>query len=192
MTSDELRAVLAKLGLSQADFARLIGVTPRAVALWVAGDRAISGAAEAYARLLSASPASTMQIEIQRLKKKENEMRDGLYSIEYQSSSDAGVGMGYGVLILDTGRAFGADPFGGKYDGEYVFDDEAGLAELRLKLTFPPNSPAVFGITNPYEWSIDVKARIDPRLDSGETRVETPVGPHIDVRYRYLRPLPDF
>jgi hypothetical protein len=157
----------------------------------MAGDRAIPGAVEAYARLLSLSTPGTVQRELKNLKASGTAMRDGLYSVDYQSNYGAGVGVGYGVLILDMGRAFGADPFGGKYDGEYLYDEKTGFAELRLKLTFPPNAPAVFGVSNPYEWAIDVKAKIDPRLDSGETRIETPVGPHIDVKYRYLRALPD-
>jgi hypothetical protein len=187
MSNTELRGLLAGLELSQTDFARLLAVTPRAVALWMAGDRAIPGPVEAYARLLSAAPSSTVQQELGKLKGSKTAMRDGLYYVDYQSNN----GGGYGVLVLDTGRVFGADPLGGKYDGEYVYDEKTGLAELSLKLTFPPNIPAVFGISNPYEWAIDVKARIDPRLDSGQTRVETPIGPHIDVQYRYMRALPD-
>jgi len=187
MSSGELRKLVEDLGLSQANFARLLAVTPRAVALWMAGDRAIPGPVEAYARLLSAAPSSTVHQELRILKASKTSMRDGLYYVDYQSNS----GAGYGVLILDTGKVFGADPLGGKYDGDYVYDERTGLAELSLKLTFPPNIPAVFGISNPYEWAIDVKARIDPRLDSGQTRVETPVGPHIDVQYRYMRSLPD-
>ena len=83
-------------------------------------------------------------------------MRDGMYAIEYSSVD----GSGDGVLILDNGRAFGADPWGGKYDGEYVFDETTGFAELSLKLTFAPNAPAVFGISHPYEWAIDVKTKL--------------------------------
>ena len=107
-------------------------------------------------------------------------MRDGMYGVEYASVAGAGIG----VVILDSGRVFGADPFGGKYDGDYIYNERTGKAELRLKLTFAPNAPAVFGISHPYEWSIDVSAEIDPRVDSGTTRISTPVGPAIDARYR--------
>lgn len=56
-----------------------------------------------------------------------------------------------------------------------------GMAELRIKLTFAPNSPAVFGISHPYEWAIDVTAELNPRVDHGTTRIATPVGPYIDA-----------
>ena len=41
MTEIELRAILADLGLSQAELARHLGVTRRAVAYWLAGQRRI-------------------------------------------------------------------------------------------------------------------------------------------------------
>lgn len=114
-------------------------------------------------------------------------MRDGMYGVEYASVSGAGLG----VVVLDSGRVFGADPFGGKYDGDYTYNEKTGMAELRIKLTFAPNAPAVFGISHPYEWAIDVTAELDPRVDHGTTRITTPVGPSIDAKYRYLRALPE-
>lgn len=41
MTSDQLRAALAALSLSQTAAASVLGVTPRAVRLWLAGDRPV-------------------------------------------------------------------------------------------------------------------------------------------------------
>lgn len=114
-------------------------------------------------------------------------MRDGMYGVQFTSVSGAGIG----VVILDSGRVFGADPFGGKYDGEYIYDEKTGMADLRLKLTFAPNAPAVFGISHPYEWAIDVTAKLDPRVDSGTTRIVTPIGPFIDARYQFMRALPE-
>lgn len=55
------------LGLSQVDFARLIEVTPRAVSLWMVGERAVPGPVKAYARLLLTAPLSARQIELARL-----------------------------------------------------------------------------------------------------------------------------
>jgi hypothetical protein len=110
-----------------------------------------------------------------------------MYGVEYTSVAGAGIG----VVVLDSGRVLGADSFGGKYDGDYIYNEKTGMAELRLKLTFAPNAPAVFGISHPYEWSIDVTAELDPRVDSGTTRIATPVWPHIDGRYRYMRALPE-
>jgi hypothetical protein len=187
MLSSDLKKIIDELGITQTAFARLIGVTPRAVTLWMAGDRAIPGPVEAYAKLLLSAPLSLRQVELARLRERRTEMRDGMYAVEYSSNN----GAGFGFLVLDNGRVCGADPFGGKYDGDYTYEDSSGLATLHLKLTFAPNVVAVFGISHPYEWSINVTAAIDPRKDEGQTRIATPIGPHIDARYRYLRGLPE-
>jgi helix-turn-helix protein len=188
MLSDDLKAIIGELGISQADFARLIGVTPRAVTLWMVGDRSIPGPVEAYARLVSSVPLSVRQIEFARLKQRRTRMRDGMYGVEYSSVA----GGGLGVLIMDSGRVFGADPMGGKYDGDYIYDEDTGIAELNIKVTFPPNVHSVFGISHPYEWSINLTTKLNPHLESGKVRIATPFeGRHLDARYRYLRSLPE-
>ena len=56
MFGSDLRSYLEEFGLSQADLARLVSVTPRAVSLWMKGDREVPGAVEAYVRLLATLP----------------------------------------------------------------------------------------------------------------------------------------
>lgn len=41
MTATDFRNTLASLGLSQSEASRVLGVTSRAVRMWVAGDRAV-------------------------------------------------------------------------------------------------------------------------------------------------------
>jgi helix-turn-helix protein len=187
MTSSELKAILEELGISQADFARLIGVTPRAVTLWLAGDRAIPGPAEAYARLLRLLPLSLRQVELNRLKQKGTDMRDGMYGITFQG----GGGTGMGVIIFDNGRVYGTDTQGVKYDGEYTFNDSTGLADIKAKVTFPPNVKAVFGLSNPYEWAFDITTTFNPRQNAGALAVKTSIGQPINAQYVFLRSLPD-
>lgn len=43
MTKSELRDALSDLGLNQSEFARMIGIDPRQVRRWVAGDTAVPG-----------------------------------------------------------------------------------------------------------------------------------------------------
>jgi len=43
MTPKQFRTALQRLGLNQVATARALGVTPRAVRFWVAGDRQIPG-----------------------------------------------------------------------------------------------------------------------------------------------------
>ena len=84
-------------------------------------------------------------------------MRDGMYGIKFQSRQGAGMGL----LILDNGRVYGTDTEGVRYDGEYLFDENTGFADVKAKVTFPPNVKAVFGVSNPYEWSFDITTRIN-------------------------------
>jgi len=187
MTQDELREALASLNIKQADFAQLVGVTPRAVTLWLSGERAIHGAVEAYLRLFLSLPVGQRQVELARLNERKTAMREGMYAIEFAGSADRGVG----ALIFEQGRVYGADEAGVRYDGTYVFDEGRNVAEVQVKVTYPPNVEAVFGVTNPYEWSIDVMASFNPRLNSGPVNVRTSIGQQVKANYRYLRPLPE-
>lgn len=187
MTSNDLRAVLQELELTQADFARLIGVTLRAVTLWVAGERAIPGPVDAYVRLFQFLPPNLRQIELNRLKQKGSNMRDGIYGITFQGT----YGQGMGVLIFDSGRVYGTDEAAVRYDGEYIFEEASGLADVKIKVTYPPNVRAVQGISNPYEWSIDVTAKFDPRQNSGTLKLMTSLGKPVSAQYVFLRSLPE-
>lgn len=187
MNSNELKAILGEMGITQADFARLIGVTSRAVTLWMADERAIPGPAEAYLRVLRLLPANLRQIELNRLKQKGSGMRDGMFGITFQGQSGAGMGM----LIFDNGRVYGTDTEGVRYDGEYLYDESSGIAKVKIKITFPANVRAVFGIANPYEWSIDVTTAFNPLQNSGALTVQTSIGKPIRAQYVFLRSLPE-
>jgi len=187
MLSNELKAFISELGISQADFARLVGVTSRAVTLWLAEERAIPGPVESYVRLLQVLPGSLKYIELGRLKEKGTGMRDGMYGITFQGQQGAGTG----VLVFDNGRIYGTDTEGVRFDGEYVFHDTSGLADVKVKVTFPPNVTAVFGISNPYEWSFDVTTAFHPMRKSGPLPVKTSLGKVINAQFVFLRSLPD-
>src|SRR3984885_14920881 len=187
MISIELEAILAELEITQADFARLIGVTPRAITLWVAEQRSIPGPAEAYLRVLQLLPQNLRQVELNRLKQKGTDMRDGMYGISFQGQQGAGMG----VLVFDNGRVYGSDTQGVRYDGEYLFNEGSGLADVKIKVTFPPNVRAVFGTMNPYEWAFDITSSFDPKKNSGPLTVRTSLGAPISAQYVFLRSLPE-
>jgi hypothetical protein len=186
----DLRAFLERTDLPQGQFAKLLDVTPRAVSLWLAEERALPGPAEAYIRLFEAMPKTLRHIELQRLKESVPRMRDGMFAVFYHSQTEAGTGLGYATMILDGGKAYGADPFGGTYDGDYAYDEATETADVHLKVTFPPNVQAVFGPVHPYEWSIDITGKVDPNLDRGFTEFATVIGPKIKAQYQFLRTLP--
>jgi len=190
MEGVELKASVKELGLSPQDFARLAGVTPRAVSLWVSGERAIPGPLEAYLRSLKLLPPHLRQVEFNRLKGEGSMMRDGMYGITFQSPVRGG-GAGLGALIFDNGRVYGSDSERVRYDGEYIYHEATGLADVKLKVTFPPNVMSVFGVKNPYEWAFDVTATIDPRRDLGDVQVRTSIGQAITAQFRFLRSLPE-
>ena len=187
MTGDDLRTILTELAITQADFARLIGVTPRAVTLWMAEERSIPGPAEAYVRLFRLLPANLRQVELNRLKQKGTAMRDGMFGITFQGQQGAGMGL----LIFDNGRVYGTDTQGVRYDGEYIFNETSGLANVKVKVTFPPNVRAVFGISNPYEWAFDITTTFDPKQNSGALAVKTSLGRPVAAQYVFLRSLPE-
>src|SRR5271155_440450 len=109
MLSRDLKLALSELSISQVDLARLVGVTTRAVAMWMAGDREVPGAVEAYVRLLGSLTAAQRQAELARAKDRRTTMRDGMYGVDYGTSHG---GSGMACLVLDTGRVYGADPMG--------------------------------------------------------------------------------
>jgi DNA-binding transcriptional regulator YiaG len=186
MTSLELRAVLTDLDITQADFARLLGVTSRAVALWAANERAVPGPVEGYLRLLGTLPPHLRQNELIRLKQKGTSMRDGIFGVTYEGK----VGAGFAMLTFDNGRVHGVDTERGCYDGEYLFDEASSLAKVNLKVTMPANVMSVFGIKNPYEWAVDVTASLDPKRDVGIVEVKNAMG-SLRAQYKFLRALPD-
>jgi hypothetical protein len=187
MISSDLRAFIGELGISQADFARMIGVTPRAVTLWMSDERAIPGPVIAYVRVVQLLPANLRQAELNRLKQKGTGMRDGMFGITFQGQQGAGMG----VLLFDNGRVYGTDTEKVRYDGEYLFDEASGLVNVKVKVTFPPNVKAVFGISNPYEWALYVTTAFNPKQDSGPLAVETSLGKPINAQYVFLRALPE-
>jgi hypothetical protein len=65
------------------------------------------------------------------------------------------------------------------------------LDRLEAKVTFPPNVKAVFGISNPYEWSFDVTATLNPAQKSGSVPLKTSIGRPINAQFVYLRSLPE-
>jgi hypothetical protein len=186
MTSENLREQLVQCGLSQAVFARLINVTPRAVSLWLAGEREIPGPAESYLRLFQVLPENLRRIELARLKDRGTGMRDGMFGVTYQGQHGAGMGM----LVFENGRIYGSDG-GARYDGSYIYQEDTHRAEMTLKVIFPPNCNTVFGISNPYEWSTDVTANFDPKQQSAPLQVKSSFGQVLEAQITYLRSLPE-
>lgn len=65
MKENIVRTTLDKLDLSPSSFAKLVGVTPRAVSLWLSGHREVPGPVCAYVRLLLSLPPHLRRREIE-------------------------------------------------------------------------------------------------------------------------------
>jgi hypothetical protein len=186
MTPDELRFALAQLGISQAEFARLIKVTPRAISLYLGKEREIPGAVEAYIRLLESLPIGQRQAELTRMNLGVKTMKDGMYKIDCVGNS----GSGYATLIFESGRIFGADIAHGQYDGHYEVNPATGLVDISVRVTMPANTESVIGVVQPFDWMLDVKASMNPARDSDNIQVTNNLGAPLAARYEFLRSLP--
>ena len=65
---NELRELLESIGITQADFSKLVGVTTRCVHFWVSRQHKIPGPVVAYVRLYCLLPPELKQFELGRLK----------------------------------------------------------------------------------------------------------------------------
>ena len=186
MNGLDLKKVISGLGISQVELAALVDVTPRAVTLWVSGERGVPGPVEAYLRVLRMLPPSQLQLERSH-KKRAFEMRDGIYTIRYQFEQNSGVA----TLVFDHGQIFGIDVGNAKYDGDYEYDPAFGFATAKVKVTFPKNGMSVFGVQHPFEWSIDIVAIFNPHVDAGDISVKTSLGHELPAQFEFGRSLPN-
>ncbi|MGU3594099.1 helix-turn-helix domain-containing protein, partial [Methylobacterium brachiatum] len=98
MDASDLRTALTSLGITQADLARLLRVTPRGVNLWFQGERDVPGPVAAYLSLLLSLPRALQVQEFGRLTEGTTRV-EGLYSFAFQGSAGAGIG----ALVLMSG-----------------------------------------------------------------------------------------
>jgi predicted transcriptional regulator len=190
MFASDLRSALDEFELSQVELARLVGVTPRAVNMWLQGDREIPGPVEAYMRLFSMLPVAMRTFERAKAAGKEKIMREGMYQIQFQSAGDP-KNWSVGTLVFDGGKIFGIDAGEAKYDGEYQLAENSELVDVRLKVTFPPHGMSIFGIAHPFEWAIEVRTQLDPKKNSGPILASTNLGHQVEATYSFVRPLPE-
>ncbi len=190
MFGTELRAILVSSDVSQVTFAKLVGVTARAVNMWVRGEREVPGPVEAYLRLFQMLPISLRQAEIEKAIGKDSSMREGMYQIQFHTSGDPR-NWGVGTLVFGGGVIYGVDAGGAKYDGTYSPTGVDGIVDAKVKVTFPPNGMSIFGIMHPYEWSIEIGTQLDSRKEGGQLNISTNVGTNVTASYQYLRSIPE-
>jgi DNA-binding transcriptional regulator YiaG len=184
MNANDFRNALVGLGLTQAELSRLIDVTPRAISLWLAGDREVAGPVEAYLNLLLSSPRELREMEFARIREGDPSMSEGMYAVGLQGRAGAGLA----VLVLEKGRVFGSDG-GARYDGTYKPSPRVGFTDLDIRLTVPPNVVLVQGVPpQPFSYGFDVHCSIMAR-GATQIEVQTPYGP-VRANVSFLREIP--
>lgn len=186
MNASELKIAIGELRLSQGDFARLVGVSVGAVSQWLSGTRSIPGPVEAFVNLFMKLPASIRDFELAQLAKGNELMRNGMYLIRFTGSD----GEGYATLTFEDGRAFGFDMAGALYDGVVTMEAN-GVAQVDIKVRMPANTKSVInGISQPFEWTLPVSAKMNALNDTGYVVVNTGLGPSLQATYYRMRDLP--
>ncbi len=184
MTGSDLEKVIHSFGLSNSEFARLAMVSPRAVQLWLNGEREIPGPVVAFVRLFLLIPEAMRAAEIAMLRNEEAGMFGGFFLMNIVGKDGDGAGM----LIFDRGAICGADEGGVLYDGYYKPGRDPKTLDVELTVTVPPGTTLVTGVgPQTAQYSFDIACTI-PAMGESKFPVVTPFGP-VAVYFRRLRDL---
>jgi len=184
MNATDLREAIGALNITQAELARLVDVTPRAISLWLAGEREIAGPVASYLRLLLSLPSALQAKELAKLKSEDPKMYEGMYGVIFQGAT----GTGIAALVLSRGLIFGSDG-AVKYDGTYKPSERTGYADLNLHLLVPPGVPLVQGVpAQPMVYGFDLNCSIAARGNT-QLNIQTPFG-QVQAAINFLRDIP--
>ena len=112
-------------------------------------------------------------------------MREGFYRVEYGGET----GLGVAVLALDTNIVVGADAGGGTYDGEYVWNAESRLLDMKVSGWVPEGAWVVQGQIAPAGGlKFDVECSF-PRIPDKTIVAKTDLGP-VAVQFQLIREFP--
>jgi hypothetical protein len=187
MNGNELRSAIEALGLTQAEFARLVGVSVGAVAQWLSEARSVPGPVQAYLSLLMRVPSSIREYEIAQIRKGSTSMKNGMYLVHFQGSA----GEGYATLTFVDGIVYGYDETGAQYDGFYAAKDGMGNFDVTVHVKMKANTPTVAGgISKPFDWVLTVSTTINANQPSAQIQVMTSLNIPIGARYTRMRDLP--
>lgn len=172
---------MERLGLSQAELARLLDVSPRSVTRWATeGGEEVPGPVQAYLRMLQMAPSTLRNAEIGRARKPP--FQEGIYQLTFEGVQ----GFGVGTLVFTAGRVWGADTGGLQYDGNYVLDDTSRTVAMQVKLSAPQGGQLVTGVTLAPGATFEISARVPYFSNEVTTPVQTPYGAVV-ARLTFLR-----
>jgi hypothetical protein len=188
MSPSELRSAIASLAIAQSDLARLVDVTPRAISLWLSGERAVPGPMAAYLRLLLSLPQGQREAELARLGIGTPMLAEGFYKFCYWVDTGS---RGEAMLVFEGGRIYGTDAGKSQYDGTYQANHETGKIDVRVRVELKAGEKSVAGPAQPFDWILEARGSLPPKAALGEVLFETNLGVPIMTSYELMRALPD-
>lgn len=186
-----LKQALNAFGLTQAEFAQLIEVSPRTVSLWASGDSTLPGPAKGYLRLLAMLAPEARTRELQRLKGRNNMLDDGVYALDYRGEAAGEAASGDALAVLRHGRIVGSDRLGGTFTGSYDFDPSSQTNTLHVRLAVPPGGTLVNGFSSgPDGTTLEIVGRFDRAAPVSKTSIEI-AGKPVELKLTYIGPIPN-
>jgi transcriptional regulator with XRE-family HTH domain len=191
MSGQSLKDVLQRLGIRQAELARLLDVSPRTVSLWATGDAPLPGPVAAYLRVLQLSGPTAVSEEIQRLEGRTKMLDEGIYGLAYKGEYLGHHDGGDALAVLRNGKILGSDRWGGVFAGSYEYDAVGEINKVHVRIEVPPEGMLVTGFSaGATGATLDIVAAFERASPLSSTRVEI-AGRPIDLELTYLGPLPN-
>ena len=188
-----LKDMLERLGLKQAEFARLIDMSPRSVSLWATGESPLPGPVAAYLRVLQLLPADLRSEELRRVQGRSKMIDEGLYNLEYRSADACGgdSDCGSALAVLRNGKILGSDRWGAVFMGSYEFDPVSETNAVHLRLHVPPQGQLIKGYSAGPEGAIlEISGQFERAAPVART-VAHVAGQPLEVTMTFLGALPN-
>ncbi len=191
MSERGLKESLQRLGIRQAELARLLDVSPRTVSLWATGDSPLPGPVAGYLRVLEMAGADAKGRELKRLEGRARMLDEGIYGLAYTGEHLGEADGGDALAVLRNGKILGSDRWGGVFSGSYEYDAAAGTNKVHVRLDVPPEGVLVTGFSAGRDGAtIDIVGCFERAAPEASITIDI-AGRPVDIKLTYLGPVPN-